>query len=59
MIKEKHIERHKELHAALDELMADWLTHTKCLPSKNTVMDLAAWSHQQTIEPTGGTEWLI
>ena len=52
MTKEEHIKRHKELHAALDELMADMITHTRMLPSQTTVMELARWANEQTINPT-------
>ena len=60
MVKKKHEEykvhklRHILLHQHLDELMADFILHSKKLPSKTTVMELVLWSHQQTIEPTGG-----
>ena len=52
MDKDEHIRRHKLLHKMLDELVADWINQTNCLPSQNSVMDLMQWSHQQTIEPT-------
>lgn len=52
MTKEEHIKKHKELHKSFDELLADWISHTEGLPSKNTIMDLMKWSHGQTIEPT-------
>jgi hypothetical protein len=53
MNKKEHIKRHKMLHAMLDELLADCITHNRSFfPSKNTVMDLLEWSHQQTISPT-------
>jgi hypothetical protein len=48
----EHIKVHKRLHKALDELVADWITNTKCLPSKNMVLDLMKWSHTQLTEPT-------
>lgn len=47
----EHKARHLELHRALDELIADFLTHTGKLPSRSTVMELMEWSYQQTIEP--------
>lgn len=47
-----HRERHEVLHRALDELVADWVTHTEGLPSQNSVMELMSWSHQQTLNPT-------
>jgi len=52
MTKEEHIERHKLLHQCLDELVADFITHTGVLPSKTSVMELMTWSHEQTINPT-------
>ena len=52
LTKKRHIKRHKELHNALDELLADFITHTKFLPSKASIMTLVEWSHQQTINPT-------
>jgi hypothetical protein len=50
MNKQEHLKRHLELHAALDELVADWIMHTQSLPSRSTVMDLMRWSHTQTQE---------
>ena len=52
MERKKHIKRHKELHHSLDELIADWISLTKCLPSKASVMELMQWSHEQTIDPS-------
>lgn len=51
----EHKARHVELHKALDELAADFLTHNpgKML-STTTVMELVRWSHQQTTDPTIG-----
>lgn len=48
---EEHKQRHAELHAALDELLADWLTQTGKLPSKATIWELIEWSHNQTLDP--------
>jgi hypothetical protein len=54
--KDEHRERHLLLHAALDELMADFLTQNRPkLPSNTTVMELMVWSHAQTIEPVEPT----
>lgn len=47
----EHIERHRELQRALDELIADFIDKTGKLPSRATVMELMEWSHQQTIKP--------
>lgn len=48
----EHKARHIELHKALDELVADWIRHTKLLPCNATVMDVLKWSHEQTENPT-------
>lgn len=53
MEKKEHIERHKELHKYLDELSADFISHTKKLVSETTIMELMEWSYQQTIKPEG------
>jgi hypothetical protein len=48
-----HIERHKELHACLDELAADYLVHNKGkLLSGTSILDLMQWSNDQTTNPT-------
>lgn len=52
MTREEHIERHKELHAALDELVADMITHSGKRPSQMTVYELMKWSGDQTRNPT-------
>ena len=52
MTSDEHKERHKKLHAALDELTADFIKHTEKLPSKTTILDLLTWSCEQTIDPT-------
>ncbi|MBL8473819.1 MAG: hypothetical protein JNM98_18660 [Rhodocyclaceae bacterium] len=49
---EKHRERHAKLHGMLDELVADWITETGCLPSKSSVMELMQWSYMQTFDPS-------
>ena len=51
MDREEHIRWHKEAHRNLDKLMADFLRHTELLLSKTSVMDLAEWSYEQTINP--------
>ena len=43
MTPEEHKARHVELHNALDELVADWISITECLPSQNSVMALMQW----------------
>ena len=52
MTPDEHRERHRELHKAFDELLADFLTHTEKLPSKTSVLELMTWSNEQTVEPT-------
>lgn len=47
--KKMHADRHMELHAALDELVADWLGCTDSNLRTNTVMDLIIWSCDQTL----------
>ena len=48
---EEHRQYHARLHHALDVLLADFILHTEKLPSKTTIMELAEWSHRQTIDP--------
>lgn len=52
MTRKEHIEHHLRLHKALDELVADYIAHTKMLPSNSTVIDLIRWSFEQTEDPT-------
>lgn len=52
----KHRKRHEVLHKNLDELIADFLTNTKKLPSQSTVMELLQWSFEQTKNPTECTK---
>ena len=49
---QEHKERHVFLHKCLDELAADYISHTERLPSKTTVMELMEWAYQQTLTPT-------
>jgi len=48
----EHIKRHKELHQGLDEIVADFITHTDHDLFNTPVMELIKWSHQQTTNPT-------
>ena len=43
----EHRKKHKELHQALDELLAEYVRDTGDLPSETTVLELAKWSHEQ------------
>ena len=53
----KHKKRHEELHRALDELVADWISHHGIGKpyrglTNTSIMELIKWSHEQTINPT-------
>jgi hypothetical protein len=52
MNKQTHKEIHIALHKSLDEIVANFISHTKALPTKTTVFELMEWSYQQTINPT-------
>ena len=49
---EEHKLRHISLHKNLDELMADFILHTKKLLSETSIMEFLEWSYTQTKEPT-------
>jgi hypothetical protein len=53
LTEEEHRQRHVELHKALDELIADFLAHTRGtkLPSTTPIRELMEWSHKQTVKP--------
>lgn len=51
MTRNEHIQRHKELHVSLDRLIADYIMHNEIPLSELKVMDLVAWSYNQTINP--------
>jgi len=51
MTKKEHIARHKKLHKSFDELLADFISHTKGLPSNTVLTEFLEWSYRQTIEP--------
>jgi len=51
MTPEEHKARHQLLHRNFDELVADWIGHTKELPSRSSIADLMRWSFEQTIKP--------
>ncbi len=51
--KEEHIQHHLVLHAALDELAADWLQHNRGKTLSGTsILTLMEWSFTQTKDPT-------
>ena len=52
MTREEHIRRHQELHKSLDELVADFITHTTGLPSQTSLLDFMQWSCTQCNDPT-------
>jgi len=55
MTRDEHIERHRQLHHSLDELLADWISNSgveRPYPSEHTIKDLIEWSYQQTLNPT-------
>ncbi len=58
MTKEEHIERHRELHKALDELVADYLTQAKGGNTASSIYGLMVWAYNQTSNPTGEHQWL-
>lgn len=49
---ELHRQRHKVLYQELDELVADFITHTGKRPSNATILELIQWSNEQTINPS-------
>jgi len=53
---ESHKRRHVFLHRMLDELLADWITHTGGRPSQGQLDEFLYWSSQQTKHPTGPHE---
>ncbi|MCK5610510.1 hypothetical protein KAR91_52035 [Candidatus Pacearchaeota archaeon] len=53
MTKEEHIKKHKELHKALDELVADYLAQAKGGNTASSIYELMVWSYYQTSNPTG------
>ncbi len=48
----EHRARHVLLHQMLDELLADYITHSNRLLSETSVMELMQWSYSQTVNPT-------
>lgn len=51
---DEHKARHKQLHKAFDELLADWMHHHPDRTSflNAPVSELMRWSFEQTQEPT-------
>lgn len=54
MTREDHITRHKMLHAAVDELFADYIGHHKeeTQFTQMPLIKLLNWSKEQTENPT-------
>lgn len=53
MTTEEHKQRHIELHAALDELIADYIQCANPTEvTKTPLINLMQWSYQQTLNPT-------
>jgi len=51
--KYRHVRKHRELHQALDELLADAIMNNPLLlPSKASILSLLEWSALQTEELT-------
>lgn len=50
-LRQTHINRHLLLHQNLDELLADYITHTKKGLSDTKILDLMKWSYKQTQDP--------
>ena len=48
----EHKRLHIKLHQSLDELVADFITHTGNRPSNATILDLIRWSADQTDNPS-------
>lgn len=47
---DQHRLRHVFLHEVLDELIADYISHTGRLPFETSLRDLMIWTHEQTIK---------
>jgi hypothetical protein len=53
MTKQEHIQKHIDLHNALDELIADWISQEEIIPfTDRPIIELIRWSFDQTINPT-------
>lgn len=56
---EEHRQRHLELHHCFDELVADWVNHHPGGKlSSTSILELMAWSEEQTRAPTERPEHL-
>lgn len=52
MTREEHIERHKELHDAMDELLGDWVDQVPGASITQPISELMRWSFHQMTDPT-------
>lgn len=52
MNRKEVIERHKELHRSLDELIGCFITETNGFPSQTGLMEFMEWSHKMIKDPT-------
>ena len=50
--REEHIARYGEFHKCLDELLADFFTHTERWAGETTLLEFIEWSYTQTKNPT-------
>lgn len=50
MTNEEHIKKHILLHAELDELVADYIAHSRKGLTETSVLELMQWSGKQTHE---------
>ena len=50
--KEELAQIHKDLHRALDQLVACYIENTERRLGESTIMDLIEWSHGQTVNPS-------
>ena len=56
--KYRHIRKHRELHQALDELLADAMRHdSSILPGETSILGLLRWSIRQTDKSTIDHYW--
>ncbi len=53
MNKDTHKKVHRRLHFSFDELVTDYIAHTKLLLGQSTILDLMIWSYEQTENPAG------
>lgn len=47
----EHKRIHIEMHLKLDELVSDYIAHTKKSLTDTSILDLMIWSYSQTLKP--------